>query len=148
MNSGKKEWYSSSHFIFVSSQSSRLENDVRNFSICVEAQTCVAISPGRSFHRFGLQKPRHTFLKVCQSPDFEATRLRLHEQIKHALVEQFQPELHHTNPKFEQIQATLFAHVNPAKIVKGPVGILLRRKGINVYVQGLIECWIWQYLQI
>ena len=41
-------------------------------------------------------------------------RLRLHEQIKQALFAQILTELLRTIPKFEQIQATLFTHVNPA----------------------------------
>ena len=41
-------------------------------------------------------------------------RLRLHGQIKHALCEQIRTILLYTDPKFEQLQATLFAHVNPS----------------------------------
>ena len=39
---------------------------------------------------------------------------RLHEQIKHALLKQIRTGLLHTASKFEPIQATLFADVNPA----------------------------------
>ena len=40
-------------------------------------------------------------------------RPRLHEQIKHSLFAQILKELLRTDPKFDQIQLTLFAHVNP-----------------------------------
>ena len=47
------------------------------------------------------------FLKYRKLP----YRLRLHEQIKQVLFEQIKTELIHTAPKFEQIQAILFAQV-------------------------------------
>ena len=46
-------------------------------------------------------------------------RVRLHEQIKPALFAQILTELLDTNPKIEQIQAAIFAHVNPALVKKG-----------------------------
>ena len=41
-------------------------------------------------------------------------RLRLHEQITHALFAQIRPELLHTDREFEQLKEVLFAHVNAA----------------------------------
>ena len=41
-------------------------------------------------------------------------RVRLHEQIKHALFAQIRPELLHTDREFEELKEVLFAHVNSA----------------------------------
>ena len=41
-------------------------------------------------------------------------RVRLHEQMKHALFAQICPELLHTDREFEQLKEVLFAHVNAA----------------------------------
>ena len=53
-----------------------------------------------------------TWLRNFESADFETVSLRLHEQIKHALFALILTQSLCTDPKFEQVLATLFAHVN------------------------------------
>ena len=55
---------------------------------------------------------------VFSAPCQQGLRPRLHEQIKHALFVQILAELLHTDPKFEQILPTLFAHVSPVLATK------------------------------
>ena len=59
------------------------------------------------------QIPAHP---VCvHRDDTVPIRLRLNDQIKHVLFAQILTELFHMQLKFEEMQATLFAHVNPAR---------------------------------
>lgn len=72
--------------------------------------------------RISLQRPSLFYLlslhpltaSTEQGSISKPIRLHLHEQIKQALFAPILTELLHTNPIFKQIQATLFAHINPA----------------------------------